>query len=290
MASNRDGVWDGGEAVAVFEIQPAFWQTWWFQLSMVVAAALSIVTVYRFRLHQITHQLNIRFEERLAERTRIAQELHDTLLQGFLSASMQLGVMLDGLPADSPIRPALTRVTELIREVMEEGRNAVRGLRASSSGDVDLARALSELHNELHVQDIGFRVVVEGQPKALHAMPGDEVYRIAREALVNAFRHSQAKNIELEIEYAADRLRILVRDDGCGIDPMVLKSGREGHWGLAGMRERAEQIGARLTVWSRAASGTEVELAVPGKVAFQNRPDNWLGKWFTGIGRRGRKQ
>jgi len=290
MAGNRDGVWDGGEAVALFEIQPAFWQTWWFQLSIVLAAALFIVTLYRFRLHQITHQLNIRFEERLAERTRIAQELHDTLLQGFLSASMQLSVTVDGLASNSPIRPKLNRVAEVIRQVLEEGRNAVRGLRASSSGAVDLAKALSEIHQELHVHDIGFRVVVEGQPEPLHTMVGDEIYRIAREALVNAFRHSRAKNIELEIEYAADRLRVLIRDDGCGIDPLVLKAGRDGHWGLAGMRERADQIGARLTVWSRAGSGTEVELAVPGNAVFQNRHDHRLGKWFAAIGGWGKKQ
>ena len=289
MASNRDGIWDSGEAVAVFEIEPAFWQTWWFQLSTVFAAALSVVAMYRFRLHQITRQLNIRFEERLAERTRIAQELHDTLLQGFLSASMQLSVTVDGLAPDSPIRQPLARVTELIRKVIDEGRNAVRGLRAPSSGSMDLAKALSEIHKELRVHDIGFRVVVEGQPQPLQAMLGDEVYRIAREALVNAFRHSKAKNIELEIEYAADSLRVLIRDDGCGIDPVVLKSGREGHWGLAGMRERAEQIGARLSVWSRAGSGTEVELAIPGKVAFQNRPGNRRPKWLR-IGRAGPKQ
>jgi signal transduction histidine kinase len=178
----------------------------------------------------------------------------------------------------------------LIREVLEEGRNAVRGLRSSSSGTVDLAKALSLIRNELYVDDIGFRVLVEGQPQPLHPLLGDEVYRIAREAVVNAFRHSQAKNIEVEIEYTSDRFRVLVRDDGCGIDPKVLQSGREGHWGLTGMRERAEQIGARLTVWSGAASGTEVELSVPGSIAFQSRPSNRLEKWLAWMGGRGRKQ
>ena len=96
----------------------------------------------------------------------------------------------------------------------------------------------------------------------------DEVYRIGREALVNAFRHSRAKSIEIELEYAASRLRVLVRDNGCGIDPQTLQSGREGHWGLPGMRERAERIGAKLHVWSSPAAGTEVELFVPSHVAF----------------------
>jgi signal transduction histidine kinase len=112
---------------------------------------------------------------------------------------------------------------------------------------------------------------------------GDEVYRIGREALVNAFRHSHAKNIEVELEYTAARLRVLVRDDGCGIDPQVLKSGREGHWGLVGMRERAKQIGARLSVWSRPTAGTEIEISVPGSIAFPNASRNWLRRGLAWI-------
>jgi signal transduction histidine kinase len=100
----------------------------------------------------------------------------------------------------------------------------------------------------------------------------DEVYRIGREALVNAFRHSGAAEIEVEIEFAARALRVLVRDNGRGIDPEVLEAGRDGHWGLSGMRERADRMGARLKVWSRAGAGTEVELSVPGEIAFQRKP------------------
>jgi len=104
----------------------------------------------------------------------------------------------------------------------------------------------------------------------------DEVYRIGREALINAFRHSSAQNIELELEYAAAQLRLLVRDDGCGIDPDVLRAGREGHWGLPGMRERAERIGAHFHVWSSSTAGTEVELSVPSQIAFRLPPEGRL--------------
>ncbi len=283
IASNSEGVWDSAQAVATFEIEPALWQTWWIRLMVVFACVLSILMLYRFRLHQITRQLSIRFEERLAERTRIAQELHDTLLQGFLSASMQLSVAADGLPEDSPTKPLLARVLQLMREVTEQGRNALQGLRSSSSTPVDLAKAFAEIHKEVHVRDIGFRIIVQGEPQPLHPMLGDEVYRIGRESLVNAFRHSHAKNIEVELEYTAARLRVLVRDDGCGIDPQVLKSGREGHWGLAGMRERAEQIGARLSVWSRATAGTEVEISVPANTAYHTRSGNWLRRGLAWI-------
>ena len=223
----------------------------------------------------------MRFEERLAERTRIAQELHDTLLQGFLSASMQLNVTVDGLPEDSPVKPRLSRTLQLMEQVIEEGRNVVRGLRAPKSGPLDLEQAFCRVHQELAVQeDVEFRVIVEGRRRALVPAVRDEVYRIGREALVNAFCHSRARNIEAELEYGIAELRILVRDNGCGFDPQVLGLGREGHWGLPGMRERAESIGARLSLWSSPTAGTEVELAIPGHVAFPNGPAGGPLRWF----------
>jgi len=288
MASNPDGLWNSPEAAIGFEIEPAIWQTWWFRLSVLLSCAAAFVAVYRVRLQQLTRQLNVRFEERLAERTRIAQELHDTLLQGFLSASMQLDVAMDRLPDDSPARPPLSRVLQLMRKVIDEGRNAVRGLRSSQSASLDLEQAFSQIQQELAIQaETSFRVIVDGQPRPLRPLLRDEVYRIGREALANAFRHSGAKNIEIELQYTARQLRVLVRDNGCGIDPQVVQSGREGHWGLVGMRERAERIGGRLHVWSSAAAGTEVELSVPRHVAFQSDSSGRLLRWFDRLHLRG---
>jgi signal transduction histidine kinase len=285
IASNPDGVWNSNEAAIGFEVEPQFWQTWWFRIALVVAGALCILSGYRLRLHGLTKRLNVRFEERLAERTRIAQELHDTLLQGFLSASMQLHVAVERLSPDSPAKPPLNRVLQLMGQVVEEGRNAVQGLRSSNSASLDLEQAFARVRYELAIQEnVTFRVIVDGQPRSLHPLLRDEVYRIGREALVNAFRHSRADNIEIELQYAFSRLRILVRDNGCGIDPHLLQSGREGHWGLPGMRERAERIGAKLHVWSRLTAGTEVELSVPSQIAFQAKPTarapGWLG-WLS---------
>jgi signal transduction histidine kinase len=233
-------------------------------------------------LHDLTKQLNVRFEERLSERTRIAQELHDTLLQGFLSASMQLHVVADRLPPDSAAKPALGRILKLMSQVTEEGRNAVRGLRSTQGSTLELGQAFSRIQQELALEEeVGFRVIVDGQPRPLHPIMRDEVYRIGREALVNAFRHSHAKSIEIELEYASRQLRVLVRDNGCGIDPQMLLSGRDGHWGLPGMRERAERIGAKLQVWSRPAAGTEVELSVPSHLAFQSHSSWWARAWLS---------
>ena len=281
IASNSDGSWNSIEDQLAFEIAPAFWQTWWFRLSGLVALTFMGFTFYRLRLLQLTRQLNVRFEERLAERTRIAQELHDTLLQGFLSASMQLDVVVDQLPESSTFRPRLVRVLGLMRQVIDEGRNAIRGVRLSTNNSDDIAMTLSTLNQELNSGgNTVYRVIVEGTPRGIHPIVRDEVYRIGREAVVNAFRHSRAKNITVEVSYLENQLRLLIRDDGCGINPEVLESGREGHWGLSGIRERAERINARLKLRSRVGSGTEVELSLPSAVAFQERSSRRLKRFW----------
>jgi signal transduction histidine kinase len=264
----------GGDviAVAVVEGKPEFYHSWWFRLVLVILGSLALLTLYRWRLHQLSAELNLRFEERLAERTRIAQDLHDTMLQGMISASMQLHVANDLLEANSPAKPLVNRVVTLMGQVIEEGRDTVRGLRSKSDRD-DLQTAFSNMGKELAIDQVGdFRVIVEGTPRELHPIIRDEAYRIGREALVNALRHARASKIEVELEYSSKQLRLLVRDDGTGIDPNVLVAGREGHWGLTGMRERAEAIDARVTVWSRAKAGTEIELIIPAHVAYEPAP------------------
>ncbi len=275
VASNSEGLWNSEEATVALEVIPAIWQTWWFIGITVMACALGVFFVHRMRLRRVTATLNRAFEERLAERTRIAQELHDTLLQGFFSASMHVNVALEGLPEGSSVKPGLARALEIMRQVIEEGRRAVRGLRASDDAAQDLARAFSRLHEEIVLpkgaRKPEFHVEVTGERKALHPVLRDEVYRIGKEALINAFRHAGAKNVDVEVEYSAHRLRVVVRDDGCGVQPEVLEKRRDGHWGLVGMRERAARIGAQLQISSGASGGTLVEVSVPGSVAFQKR-------------------
>jgi signal transduction histidine kinase len=227
---------------------------------------------YLFRLRPTFGEMRGRLEERVAERSRIAQDLHDTVLQGIVRAIMQLHVAVDQLPANSLAKLRLSSVLEWIRYVKEEGRKAVRGLRSSNSDSDDLGQAISRIPQDSGIEvQIDFRVMVLGSARKLHPLIRDEVYHIGRELLVNAFRHSRASCIEVELEYAPKCFRMVVRDDGCGIDPQVLHAGREGHWGLPGIRERAERVGARLRVWSRPAAGTEVALSIPNSIAFESR-------------------
>jgi ligand-binding sensor domain-containing protein len=275
VAANNDGVWNVDGASLAFVMLPTFYQTGWFRASAVLLVAAVCWVAYCQRIRYVSHQLNVRFDERLAERTRIAQELHDTLLQGCVSASMQLYVASERLPDDSTARSALTQALALMGRVVEEGRNAVRGLRSSIAAGHDLEEAFSAVATGLIVDARpDYRVIVEGRARPLNPLVRDDVYRIGREALLNAFRHSGADRIELELEYASSQLRVLVRDNGHGIKPDVLKSGSDGHWGLSGMRERAERIGARLRMWSGPSAGSEIELLVPGQIAFGGN-----GRW-----------
>jgi signal transduction histidine kinase/ligand-binding sensor domain-containing protein len=288
VASNPDGVWNSNETALTFSVDPAFWQARWLQAGALFGCVLTALALYRLRLRQLTARLSMRFEERLAERTRIAQELHDTLLQGFLSASMQVHVAADQLPPGSQVKPALTRALGLMRQVIDEGRTVVRGLRSTPGMTLDLEQAFSRIPDELASREwtqdeVNFRVIVDGDRRALRPVLRDEVYSIGREALINAFRHSHAKTIEIELSYSPSRLRLLVRDDGRGIDPETLSGGRDGHWGLQGMRERAERIRARLKLLSAVSRGTEIELSVPGYIAFQDQPGSGFS-WFRSRG------
>ncbi|HKP67799.1 MAG TPA: two-component regulator propeller domain-containing protein [Pyrinomonadaceae bacterium] len=273
IAANNDGVWNRDGAIVRFRILPRFYQTNWFLALCGVFLVAAAVVAYRLRVRQVKARLHMQFEERLAERTRIAQDLHDTLLQGFVSASMQLDVAVDNLATDSPVRPRLERVHEMVGQLIQEGRNTVKGLRTPGvDGSEGFEQPFFRLRDENDLQrSVDFRVIITGKPRSLHPVIFDEVSHIAHEALVNAFRHSKAKRIEAEVEYTSRALRLSVRDDGDGIDQNIVRSGRDGHWGLSGMRERAENIKSTLKVWSRPAAGTEIELTVPADIAYQER-------------------
>jgi signal transduction histidine kinase len=275
IASNSDGVWNSAEAVLPFTIAPAWWQmkSFWFAIGVVVAGASW--GGYRMRLRQVARQLDGRFEERLAERSRIARELHDTLLQSFQGALLRFRAvtyMLPDRPADA--RGMLENAIDQARQAIVEARDAVQGLRSPALATTDIAVAIATLAETLSF-DHGsqrppvFQVNVEGTARELPPIVHDEVYRIAGEALRNAFRHASASRIEVDIRYDQGSFRLRVRDDGKGIDPG--STGRrtsDGHYGLAGMQERAKLVGGTLSIWSKLDSGTEAELTIPASVAY----------------------
>jgi signal transduction histidine kinase len=205
------------------------------------------------------------------------------------SAFMQLHVADDQLPAGSAAKPRVRRVLDLLEHVIQDGKAAIRSFRPTNRNWQDLERAFLRSCEELAVQQeigqIGFRLIIGGAPRPLHPAAHDEIYVIGREALINAVRHSGASRIEVELEYAAKSLRVLIRDNGCGIDTHVLRSGRDEHWGLQGMRERAQRTGAKLRVLSRVGVGTEVELSVPGQIAYEFPPDERTPRWLSRLSR-----
>ncbi len=281
VASNSDGAWNGAEAAVDFKVEPQLWQTWSFQLAVALCAGLIAMIAYRLRMKHVMQLLSVRFEERLAERTRVAQDLHDTLLQGIYSASIHFDLANNRVPEASPAKPAIERGIDLLGKVSQEGRKALRSLRSRQASSDGLEQALSLLPKEFNLPDsIDFLVTTEGQPRALQSLVRDEAYLIAREAVINAFRHAQPTKIEVEVDYVSRNLRVLVRDNGCGIDSQLLRIGRDGHWGLPGMRERAEKIGGRLKMLSGVDAGTEIELSVPGVLAYKNASDTRFWRWL----------
>jgi signal transduction histidine kinase len=237
-----------------------------------------VITGMVTRVRKLTEaQLTLRFEERLAERIRIARELHDTLLQSFQALILHFQAVSDLLPPGQA-KEALEKVLDRAEQAIVEGRDAIQNLRSSTTATNELAHAMAALGEELAGACDGqrgapaFHVSIEGIPRDLHPILRDDIYRIAREALGNAFHHAQASNIEAEITYGDRLLRVRIRDDGKGIDRKLLEAGRDGHWGLAGMRERAQQIGAHLDMWSEVGAGTELELCIPGSIAYAASP------------------
>jgi len=272
IACNNDGVWNEAGASFDFSIDPAYYQTRWFQASWAIAFLALLWGLYRYRLHQIAREFNMRLEERVGERTRLARDLHDTLLQGFQGLMLRLQALDDLLP-QGEAKEELEQTLDRADQVVAEGRKAVHDLRLSTVVSNDLARAVSALGDELSSEDSAtFGFLVEGKTQELHPIVRDEVYRIIREALRNAFSHARAHHIEAEIIYAENLFRLRIRDDGEGIAPAILEDGRPGHYGLPGMRERAAEIGAKLDIWSGIGTGTEIDLSVPGSIAYGKLP------------------
>ena len=272
-----------------FSIAPAYWQTTWFRTACAAIVLLLLWALYQLRLRQIARVFNVRLEERVAERSRIARDLHDTLLQNFQGLLLRFQTVLalcETRPAEA--KEVLRSSIDQTAQAITEGREAVQGLRASTIESNDLAQAITTLGEQLAAEassatSVGLQVEVEGTSRNLHPIVRDEIYRVASEALRNAFRHAEAQQIEVEFRYDERQFRLRVRDDGKGIDATYLTAeGRARHFGLHGMRERAKLMGGKLTVWTAAESGTEIEFIIPAAHVYAASPRrSWFAEKFS---------
>jgi len=269
IACNNDGVWNETGAALSFMVRPAFYQTAWFRLLGVALAAACLWLTYLLRVRRVTEQVQQRLLARLEERERIARELHDTLLQGFQGLMLRFQAVLKKIPEREPARQMLEQALDRADEVLLEGRQRVRDLREEGTGSNDLANNLARYGDELaRDHSLRFSLAVLGTAQPIDPTVSAEAYRIGREALANAFQHANAANIEAEVTYDRSMVRLTIRDDGRGLDQETINRGRAGHWGLSGMRERAQTIGAQLSIWSNAGAGTEIDLTIPSRIAY----------------------
>ena len=287
IASNKSGVWNEQGDTLEFSIAPAYYQTKWFRALCAVFFLTLLWAAYQLRVRRLRYEFEMTLDARVGERTRIARDLHDTLLQSFHGLLLRFQTVSQLLPESSDAKEKLDSAIEQAAAAITEGRDAVQGLRDSTVEGNDLALAISTLGEEIETGPTGhrpaFHVAVGGESRDLRPIVRDEIYKLTAEALRNAFRHAQAQRVEVEIRYDNEQFRLRLRDDGKGIDAAVLaRQGSEGHFGLHGMRERATLIGGELTVWSEVDAGTEVELCVPASKAYAAaRRRSWFSREFS---------
>jgi signal transduction histidine kinase/ligand-binding sensor domain-containing protein len=278
-AANENGIWNDSGAALEIAIPPTFVQSRSFLALCLAAAVLLLWIAYALRVRQLGARMRARLEERIEERERIARELHDTLLQGVQGLILKFQNATEEIPPDTAARRMMEEALDRADDVLIEGRDRVKDLRTSPDSGLDLAPEIGAMGADLAKQhSIRFNLSVESKPRPLDPIVREEVIRIAREALANAFRHAHATKIEAEIIYHRAELRLRVRDDGCGIDGAILEAGRPGHWGLPGMRERAKKIQGSFELWSRQGAGTEIELRIPARIAYLGSGKRW--RWW----------
>ena len=276
IAANNSGVWNETGAALDFSIAPAYYQTTSFRVAIVVGCLALLAVAYRLRMRHVARQFNRTLDARVSERTRIARDLHDTLLQSFQGALLRFQSAAN-VVATRPdeARQRLDQALDQAEAAITEGRNAVQGLRASATTVNDLANGIAALG--LHVTSERLPgpvplidVEVDGESRNLNPVVRDEAYQIAGEALRNAVKHAGARHVTVTIHYESRQLRLTVRDDGKGIDAETLARQQvDGHFGLRGMRERAAIVKGRLEVRGVISGGTQIELRVPATIAYR---------------------
>lgn len=269
-SAGEDRWWES--SALLLEQLPFFYQTRWF-LAVASAIVLSMTYLgYRLRLRQAVDRIQAGFEERMNERTRIAYELHDSVVQAISGSTMLVENAAEKVPNSLPmVKGYLLRAVDKLDMALTESRAALKGLRNSGNNENDLARQFSDAVSDAQTPNVKFQLTVTGKSRALRPAIQYEVFRIGSEAISNAMKHSGASSLRVDLEYL-NELRVLVHDDGKGIPEETLRLGKDGHFGLQGMQERADRIGASLEMYSRVGAGTEVRLTIPGHIAFLVSP------------------
>jgi ligand-binding sensor domain-containing protein len=269
IACNNDGVWNEAGATLDFSVAPAWYQTNWFRALCLVSGGFIVCVVYRLRVRQISRAIGARFDERLAERTRMARDLHDTFLQTIQGSKLVADHALKPSTDPAQMRGAMEQLSVWLGRATQEGRAALNSLRAATTQTNDLAEALRRVtKDDLIPSSMAVTFSVVGDATEMHPIVRDEIYRIGYEAIRNACMHSGASHLEVELRYGHN-LVLRVSDNGTGIDPGIADRGKGGHFGLQGMRERAARIGGNLTLGSSSNSGTEIKLVVPEDIVFR---------------------
>jgi ligand-binding sensor domain-containing protein/signal transduction histidine kinase len=281
IAANDDGVWNRTGAAMAISIPPMFWQTSWFLAVCLAAAGVATWFLYRIRLHAVTDRIRSGLGERLAERERIARELHDTLLQGVQGLILRFQLIAEELPRDRPQRASMEAALDEADEVLGQARDRVQDLRMTDLEEGNLEAALANLAaGGGGSPAVG--VFIDGAARPLERIAGDELTQIVSEALSNARRHANAGCIEIRVRYGRS-LEVSVVDDGEGMSPEILRDGRAGHFGLTGMRERARRIQARIKLDSTPFGGTRIVITMPGRVAYARKPGETLMDRLRGL-------
>lgn len=285
MCTNSDGIWNTEDASIDFSVLPAFHQTNWFRTLCAVGFLALLWGIYQLRVQQLQRQFSIGLEARVNERTRIARELHDTLLQNFHGLMFQLKAVSNlMLRRPDEAKRSLDDAIDETKKALAESRDAIQGLRSESIAKGNLAELLKSTSRELADANGSehrpvFDLIEEGERRTFSPTVRNDICRIALELMRNAYQHAHARRIESEIRYGGSMFRLRIRDDGKGIEPKVLKEGgKVGHWGLRGVRERADRIGAHLDLWGEPGKGTEVQLLVPASVAYESYRESFPAK------------
>lgn len=272
IAANEDGVWNRAGDTLTLSIPPTFVQSWPFKLLCGLLVLALAWIAYAIRLRAVANRIRIRMAERIGERERIARELHDTLLQSAQSLTLRFQLAADALPPEIPVRPVLEQAIDHADQVIAEGRDRVRDLRpiARQAGIEQVIRGV--VQRQAFPADVDVQIAVDGAPRTLDSLVLDELARIASEAIFNIWRHAGARHVQVDIEFHTT-FTLRIADDGRGIEPEILRAGgRQDHFGLSGMRERALKLGGHVVIRRLSKGGSEVIVTIPGTIAYAIAP------------------